>query len=124
LLSCNRTGEPGRETANVALRLGRTGTASIRVSYAGAARHNFVAASTPDGSLDLRWADGELTSSTADGFVERVSVGALSDRQFVNDLYRALYADLVGHRLVPEWRAARTAETLGVADLLTACIAA
>jgi predicted dehydrogenase len=122
VLSCNRSGDAGRETANVALRLGRTGTASIRVSYAGSARHNFVAASTPDGALEMRWADGELTSCTAGGSIERASVGALSDRQFVNDLYRALYRDLFGSRLDPDWRAERTAETLGAADLLTACL--
>lgn len=120
VLSCSRAGEPGRETAHVALRLGRAGTASIRVSYAGAARHNFVAASTPDGKLGLHWADGALVAGSPR---RRRAVGALSDRQFVNHLYGALYAELLAHRLDPRWRAERTAETLGVADLLTACLA-
>jgi predicted dehydrogenase len=122
VLDCSRTGEPGRETAQVALRLGTAATASIRVSYRGEARHNFIAAATPDGRLDVRWADGELSVASDGGGPEYQRVGALSDRQFVNDLYRDHYADLLARRGDPQWRRERVQETLGVAALLDACL--
>ena len=50
------------------------------------------------------------------------ATGALSDRQFVNDLYGALYADLLGNRDEPGWRAGQRRETVEVAALLTAAL--
>ena len=117
VLDADNRGAPGRETAHVDLAVG-PGTARIGVSYAGVRRRNLVALTLPDRGAELRWEDGELRR-LRDGVPGRGRpVGALSDRQFVNDLYGALYDDLLGHRGDPAWRERQRRETVEVAGLL------
>lgn len=117
VLDARRRGAPGRETASVELGVG-PGSAGISVSYDGRRRRNLVALSLPDRGAELRWEDGELRR-LRDGVPGRGRpVGALSDRQFVNDLYGALYDDLLGNRHDPAWRDRQRRETIEVAALL------
>jgi predicted dehydrogenase len=117
VLDARSHGNPGRETASVELAVG-SGSARVGVSYAGRQRRNLVALSLPDRGAELRWEDGELRR-WQDGSPSRAHpVGALSDRQFVNDLYGALYDDLLGNRHDPAWRERQRRETVEVAALL------
>jgi predicted dehydrogenase len=110
-------GAPGHESASVELAVG-SGTARIGVSYDGRRRRNLVSLSLPDRGAELRWEDGDLRR-LRDGVPGRGrTVGALSDRQFVNDLYGALYDDLLGNRHDPAWREQQRRETIEVASLL------
>jgi len=115
--ACTRRGDPSRQTAVVDLALDGA-TARIDVSHCGAARHNLVEARLGGGQV-IRWADAQLTID--DGAARQV--GALSNRGFVNDLYGDLYTELLARYHEPTWRAATTAETIGVAALLRDCLA-
>jgi predicted dehydrogenase len=110
-------GEPGRETADVSLALGRNGTASIHVTYAGQRRRNLIEAEI-GGGRRLTWLDGELT---VDGG-EPGATAALSDRQAVNDLYGAMYEELVAQRGDAAYRGERGDETVAVAAALDAAL--
>jgi predicted dehydrogenase len=120
--ACTRSGEPGSETASVELALGG-GRACVRVSYAGASRHNRVALDIPSAGFHLDWQDDALTVTRRGGPGSVRRVGALSARQFVNDLYAPLYDVVLGRLDDPGWRVRRTAETLGVAKLLADALA-
>jgi predicted dehydrogenase len=115
--SCERSGEGGSETARVELRMGR-GQASVTVSYAGHARRNRVALDVPAAGFHLDWHDESLTVTRRGGPGSVRRVGALSARQFVNDLYEPMYDELLARFDDAAWRGERTAETLGVAGLL------
>jgi predicted dehydrogenase len=115
--ACERSGEGGSETARAELRMGR-GAATISVSYAGHARHNRIALDVPAAGFHLDWHDESLTVTRRGGPGSVRRVGALSARQFVNDLYDPLYDELLSHIDDPTWRTERTTETLGVAALL------
>jgi len=115
--ACERSGEGGSETARTEVRLGR-GMATISVSFAGHARRNRVALDVPSAGFHLDWHDESLTVTRRGGAGSVRRVGALSARQFVNDLYEPMYDELLARRDDPAWRAERTAETLGVARLL------
>jgi predicted dehydrogenase len=121
--ACARSGEPGRETASVALALER-GQATVAVSYAGHGRRNRIALDVPAAGFHLDWQDESLTVTRRGGPGSVRRVEALSSRQFVNDLYGPLYDELLDRIADPAWRAARTAETLGVARLLAASLEA
>lgn len=122
VLASERHGAPGRETASVELGVG-AGSARISVSYDRSRRRNLVDASVPTCGAGLRWEDATLRAVRGGTPGERGRpVGALSDRQFVNDLYGALYDDLLGHRGEPRWRERQVRETLGVAALLDASL--
>jgi predicted dehydrogenase len=115
--ACERSGDGGTETARVEVRLGR-GQATISVSYAGHARRNRIALDVPAAGFHLDWHDESLTVTRRGGPGSVRRVGALSARQFVNDLYEPMYDELLAGWDDPRWRAERTAETLGVARLL------
>jgi predicted dehydrogenase len=115
--ACERSGEGGSETARVEARLGR-GAATITVSFAGHARRNRVALDVPAAGFHLDWHDDSLTVTRRGGPGSVRRVGALSARQFVNDLYEPMYDELLARFDDAPWRAERTAETLGVAGLL------
>jgi predicted dehydrogenase len=117
VLEARREGEPGRESAAVELAVG-AGEARIAVSYAGQRRRNLVALDLPDLGAVLRWEDGALWVERCGTPGRSHRTGALSDRQFVNDLYGALYDDLLGHRDDPGWRDVQRRETVEVAALL------
>ncbi len=121
VLGAERRGGPGRETASVELGIG-AGTARIAVSYDGERRRNLVDVSVPACGAGLRWEDGTLRAIRRGVPGQARHVGALSDRQFVNDLYGALYDDLLGHRDDPSWRDRQRRETLEVAALLDAAL--
>jgi len=121
--ACTRSGEAGSETATVSLQLG-CGRAEISASYAGHARRNRVALDVPAAGFHLDWQDDSLTVTRRGGPGSVRRVGALSARQFVNDLYAPLYDVVLGRLDDPGWRARRTAETLGVAQLLADALAA
>ena len=112
-----RSGEPGRESAEVQLAVG-SGTARIAVSYAGRRRRNLVTVSVPARAAEVRWEDGSLSLMRGGVAGRPLPTGALSDRQFVNDLYGALYDDLLGERRCAAWRSRQRRETLEVAALL------
>jgi predicted dehydrogenase len=116
--ACRRHGSPGRESASVELVLDGA-TACIDVTYSGAARHNCIEARLAGGQL-IKWADARLTTT---GNGPPRDVGALSDRGFVNDLYGDLYSEMLAHYTEPAWRSATTEETIGVAALLSNCLA-
>src|SRR5205807_1674445 len=78
-------GAPGGETASVELAVG-PGTARVGVSYDGRRRRNLVALALPDRGAELRWEDGELRRLRDAVPGRSHPTGALSDRQFVNDL--------------------------------------
>jgi predicted dehydrogenase len=117
LASCERSGDGGSETARAEVRLGR-GSATVTVSYAGHARRNRIALDVPAAGFHLDWHDESLTVTRRGGPGSVRRVGALSARQFVNDLYEPMYDELLARFDDPSWRAERTAETLGVAGLL------
>jgi predicted dehydrogenase len=121
--ACERSGDPGSETARVYLGLGR-GVGSVTVTYAGHARRNRIALDVPTAGFHLDWQDDSLTVTRRGGPGSVRRVGALSARQFVNDLYAPLYDELLGRIDDSAWRAERTAETLGVARLLAASLEA
>ncbi|HEV7677562.1 MAG TPA: Gfo/Idh/MocA family oxidoreductase [Candidatus Dormibacteraeota bacterium] len=121
--ACERSGDPGRETARALLDLGR-GSGSITVTYAGHARRNRIALDIPSAGFHLDWQDDALTVTRRGGPGSVRRVGALSARQFVNDLYGPLYDELLARIDDPAWRAERTAETLGVARLLAGSLEA
>ena len=121
---CTRSGEPGAETACVELSMGEGGSASVTVSYAGASRRNRIALDVPAAGFHIDWQDEALTVTRrgrGGGSVRRV--GALSARQFVNDLYGPLYDEALDRFDEAGWRRERTAETLGVAGLLSEALA-
>ena len=118
-VTCARlTGEPGRETADVDLEVGPAGRASIHVTYAGERRRNLVAAGLEEGG-SVTWIDAELAADGADP----VPTPSLADRQTVNDLYAAMYDELVAMRLDGGYRADRGDETVAVATALDAALA-
>jgi len=119
--SCMRAGEPGSETASVGLQLG-PGRATVTASYAGTARRNRIALDIPAAGFHLEWQDDALTVTRRGGPGSVRRVGALSQRQFVNELYGPLYEELFARLDDPAWRAIRTAETLGVAQLLAGAL--
>jgi predicted dehydrogenase len=121
--SCERGWDGGPETASVALGLER-GQATVSVTYAGHARRNRIALDVPAAGFHLDWQDESLTVTRRGGPGSVRRVGALSSRQFVNDLYGPLYDELLDRIGEPDWRVARTAETLGVARLLAASLEA
>lgn len=122
VLSARAWGEPGRETAEISLRLGRGGLAVVRASYAGEVRHNCIEVTTPGNGCSIAWSDGELVVRGARGG-QRWAIGALSDRAYVDRLYLALYSDLIAHLDDPLWRRTATEETLAVARLLSRAVA-
>ena len=122
LLSAHLEGENGHETASVELTLGERGRSSIWVSYAGARRRNLVELELPARGRTLRWLDGELTHIEAGGRETTEETPALSDRQAVNDLYGAMYDDLLVRAGDPTWRRDRGDETVTVAALLDAAL--
>jgi len=118
VLDAHRRGAPGRESAEVELAVG-PGRARIAVSYDGHRRRNLVAAALPDLGTELRWEDGTLQNGSG----RPHAMGALSDRQFVNDLYGALYDELLGGRESAPWRRHQCTETVEVAALLEDALA-
>jgi predicted dehydrogenase len=125
VVGARRSGEPGRESATVDLSVG-PGRARIAVSYAGRRRRNLVAAAVPSGEAatrcELHWEDGSLTPVRGGVPGRSRPAGALSDRQFVNDLYGALYDELLERRHQAEWRSSQRRETVEVAALLAAAL--
>jgi predicted dehydrogenase len=117
VLEAHRQGAAGRESAAVELAAG-PGRVRVAVSYDGRRRRNLVAAALPHRRAELRWEDGGLCSFRDGASGRRHPTGALSDRQFVNDLYGALYDDLLGNRHDPAWREGQRRETVEVAALL------
>jgi hypothetical protein len=120
---CRRSGKGAAETARADLRMG-VGRATVAVSYAGTARRNRVALDIPSAGFHLDWQDDALTLTRRGGPGSVRRVGALSARQFVNELYAPLYEEALARLDDPSWRAERTAETLGVAQLLADSLAA
>ncbi len=121
--ACRRAGEGGSETARVELRLGSCGRGTVTVSYAAVARRNRIVLDMPSAGFHLEWLDDSLTLTRRGGPGSVRRTGALSHRQFVNELYGPLYDELFAHLDDPAWRAARTAETLDVAALLAQALA-
>lgn len=113
VLGARLEGEPGHETADVDLRLGRHGRMEVHVTYAGRARRNLIDVE-PVGGPRLTWLDGELAAESG----EPIVTPSLSDRQAVNDLYGAMYDELVARRLDPAYRTQRAEETVAVAAAL------
>jgi predicted dehydrogenase len=121
VLDVRRSGDPGRESATVELAVG-SGTARVAVSYAGRRRRNLVAVEVPAHRAGMRWEDRCLTP-VREGVAGRARpTGALSDRQFVNDLYGTLYDDLLGERHREGWRRRQCHETVEVASLLATAL--
>ena len=122
VLAAHRRGAAGGESAAVELAVG-PGTARVAVSYDGERRRNLVALALPQLGTALRWEDGDLFSLRDGSPGRRHPTGALSDRQFVNDLYGSLYDDLLGNRHDPAWRQGQRRETIEVAALLAGALA-
>ena len=120
--ACTRSGAAGSETAQVELQLG-CGRAVVGASYAGTVRRNRVALDIPAAGFHLDWQDEALTVTRRGGPGSVRRVPALSSRQVVNDLYGPLYDVLLDRLDEPGWRGRRTAETLGVAQLLADSLA-
>lgn len=114
-------GEPGREAADVEVLLGNGGAARVRTSYLGSTRHNRILAADVASGLTVEWCDGRLVTDGI-GSGERRSVGALSDRAFVDRLYGDLYAELFTYLDDDGWRRLATAETVAVASLLARAV--
>jgi predicted dehydrogenase len=121
VVGAQRSGEPGRESASVELAVG-PGTARVAVSYAGRCRRNLVAVAVPARGAGLRWEDGSLATVRGGVPGRHRATGALSDRQFVNDLYGALYDELLAQRHRADWRASQRRETVEVARLLATAL--
>jgi predicted dehydrogenase len=119
---CTRSGPAGSETAHVELQLG-CGRAVVNASYAGTVRRNRIALDLPAAGFHLDWQDDALTVTRRGGPGSVRRVAALSSRQVVNDLYGPLYDVLLDRLDEPGWRGRRTAETLGVAQLLADALA-
>ena len=115
--SCTRVGEGGSESASLDLQLG-PGRGTVTVSYAATVRRNRIALDIPSVGFHLEWQDDALTLTRRGGPGSVRRVGALSQRQFVNELYSPMYEELFARLDDPAWRSERTAETLGVAQQL------
>ena len=116
---CHSQGPGGREVASVEARIGAAGRARVDVSYAGARRRNLISLARPSQCLEMAWEDGTLrVRHTRTGRSSERRVQSLSDRVVVNALYQPMYAELVERIDEPAWRAAATAHTVGVAQLL------
>lgn len=113
-------GEPGRESATVDVALGAAGRATISVTYDGAARRNLVEATIPESDYHVSWVGETITLGDADPR----PTASLADRQTVNDLYTAMYDELLGRRHDQVWRARRCAETVTVAAALDSALSA
>ena len=118
VVGCRRSGPGGREVAIVDVALGECGRARIDVSYAGDRRRNVVRAHRPEQCLDVTWRDGRIDIDHNGRARTREPVDCLSDRATINSLYAPMYGELLGGIADAGWRAAATARTLDVAQLL------
>ncbi|MFN2569537.1 MAG: Gfo/Idh/MocA family protein [Candidatus Dormibacteria bacterium] len=123
VVGCARSGDGGAESATVTLSLGR-GTAEIHVTYQGRSRRNLITFEHRAEGLRLHWENDGLFVGNPGPDEVASRVEALSDRGMVNDLYVSLYDELLENLDDGRWRAARSAETVGVAGLLAAALAA
>lgn len=107
--------ELGAERSTAILRIG-SGVVTLQVWNGAPRRHTRV-----ELRLDRTaavWRDDVATLTAGERTLLRRRVPALSDREHVDMLYGALYRDLVAHVRHDGWRIRRTAEALGVGELL------
>ena len=116
IVSCERRGGGGRETASIEVRA-RNLDATIKVTYAANRRRNRVHLNA--GGQKISWIDDRFSDGD-----EITGVESLSDRGFVNALYIPWYQELLTTFADPEARRVRTRETISVAHLLQTAIAA
>jgi len=118
LVSAQRHGAGRGEQARAVLVAG-SGSIEISVSYAAGRRHNRVELQRPARGLTATWDNDRLTVRRRGHALEANAVGALSDRDNVNQLYVPFYRELISSIDDRAWLQARWAESIGVARLLS-----
>jgi predicted dehydrogenase len=94
---------------------------NLTVSYR--APHRSTGLAVACGDLRLRWKDGALTLRRGERWVRASVAPALSDRTYVDSLYRPMYRNLLAEVERPEWRRERAEELLTVSGALTSLLA-
>jgi predicted dehydrogenase len=117
------TWSPGRgrgERAIAHLRLG-SGQMRVHLSSISAQRSTRIALRLCD--LGLNWHDADAAVTIKGRRLGGWGTAAISDRDHVNTLYIALYADLARSLADPAWRSLRTEEALAVSRALITLLA-
>lgn len=115
VLATSRRREAAGERSAALLRLG-SGVLKLQAWNGAAARHTGLELQLPHATIS--WRDGLSSLRVGGRTLVRRRVEALSDRSHVDDLYKALYQDLTRNLDSEAWRMQRTAEALGVSEVL------
>jgi len=115
VLAASRRREAAGERSAALLRLG-SGVLKLQVWNGAAARHTGLELQLQHATIS--WRDGLASLRVGGRTLVRRRVEALSDRSHVDDLYGALYRDLARNLGSEAWRMQRTAEALGVSEVL------
>jgi predicted dehydrogenase len=115
VLAASRRVEAGGERSAALLRLG-SGVLKLQVWNGATARHTGLELQLQHATIS--WRDGLSSLQVGGRTLVRRRVEALSDRSHVDNLYLALYRDLARNLGSEAWRMQRTAEALGVSEVL------
>lgn len=118
--ACDRHGSGASEVAGLEATIGAAGHARIELSYSAERRRNVVRLERPSQCLTLSWDGDRATFVHNEDTRDHHPVESLTDRALVNRLYAPMYDELLDGVHVPAWRAAATAQTVGIAALVAA----
>jgi predicted dehydrogenase len=111
--------EDGGERAAMLMRMG-SGLFRLQAWNGASMRHTGLELETEGATIT--WRDGMATLRRGDRTLLRRRVPALSDRSHVDSLYGPLYRDLAANLDREAWRMRRTAEALGVGEVLVSLL--
>jgi predicted dehydrogenase len=109
----------GGERAAMLLRMG-SGLFRLQAWNGASTRHTGLGLELEGATIT--WRDGMATLQRGDRTLLRRRVPALSDRSHVDSLYGPLYRDLATNLSREAWRMRRTAEALGVGEVLVSLL--
>jgi predicted dehydrogenase len=105
----------GAERSWGSIRVG-SGVLELRMSTTSSTRRTRVEVRTPGVAID--WQARSVDLRVAGRRIASWRAGALSDRDYLDSLYHAFYADLLQNLSDDAWRTRRTAESLAVGRIL------
>lgn len=106
---------PGLESSWGKVKFG-SGTLELRLSTLANRRRTLLRLRAP--GLTLAWESARVDLRLASRTVRSWGAGELSDRRYLDSLYLGFYDELARGLADPFWRAARTAESLRVCEVL------
>jgi hypothetical protein len=106
---------PGLESSWGKVQFG-SGTLELRLSTLADRRRTLLRLGAP--GLALAWESARVDLRLASRRVRSWGAGELSDRRYLDSLYLGFYDELARRLDDPFWRAARTAESLRVCEVL------